>query len=232
MSETMPDGWDEEGMKMVQGMGYSMAGVHNLRPKSNDWTPAELVEHTAELTPYVLDPMLMGLEEMYKDGTIEAHGFVPTVQMYEARVKNLNTKKEMPSGKSSRAESGKRRERESSESSGAGSSRGQNPKPPVAEGGTFSYVLPIQPLLEHSNNSETCRAILDNRLKTLGGSVTGTIVVNDADPPRIYSATQRNSSSRCTRLYNPQGNQKSTMVRSKLLEDAAVRPNEYKAWCD
>ena len=36
-------------------------------------------------------PRLMGLEEMYIDGSIEAHGFVPTVQMYEAREKNLNT---------------------------------------------------------------------------------------------------------------------------------------------
>ena len=122
----------------------------------------------------------------------------------------------MPSGKSSRAESGKRRERESSESSGAGNSSGQNPMPPVAEGGNLSYVLPIQQLLDHSNNGETCRAILDNRLKTLGGSVTGTIIVNDADIPRIYSATQRSSSSRCTRLYNPQGTQKTTMVRCKF----------------
>ena len=182
--------------------------MHNLRTNSREWTPAELVEHTTELTPYVLDPRLMCLEEMYIEGTIEAHDFVPTVQMYAEREKNLNIIKEMLTGKSSRTESGKRRERETSESSGAGSSRGQNPMPPGAEGGTYSYVLPLKPLLEHSNNGDTCRAILDNRLKTLGGSVTGTIVVNDSDPPRIYSATQRNSSSRCTRLYNPQGTQK------------------------
>ena len=146
--------------------------------------------------------------------------------------KNINTKKEMPSGKSSRAESGKRRERESSESSGAGNSSGQNPKPPVAEGGNLSYVLPNQPLLEHSNNGDQIRAILDNRHKSQGGSVTGTVIVNDANIPRIYSATQRSSSSRCTRLYNPQGTQNTTMVRCKLFEDAAIRPNEYKAWCE
>jgi hypothetical protein len=59
----------------------------------------------------------MCLEEMYIEGTIEAHDFVPTVQMYAEREKNLNIKKEMLTGKSSRTESGKRRERETSESS-------------------------------------------------------------------------------------------------------------------
>ena len=33
-------------------------------------------------------------------------------------------------------------------------------------------------------------------------------------------------------MYNPQGTQNNTMVYSKLLEDAAVRPSEYKVWCE
>ena len=40
------------------------------------------------------------------------------------------------------------------------------------------------------------------------------------------------SNSRCSRLYNPKGSQSSTMVYSKMLEDAAVRPNEYSVWCE
>ena len=31
---------------------------------------------------------------------------------------------------------------------------------------------------------------------------------------------------------NPQGSQTTTMVYSKLREDGAVRPNEYKVWCE
>ena len=42
----------------------------------------------------------------------------------------------------------------------------------------------------------------------------------------------KKSESKCTRLYNPKGSHKTTMVYSKLLEDGAVRPNEYKVWCE
>ena len=42
----------------------------------------------------------------------------------------------------------------------------------------------------------------------------------------------KKSDSKCTRLYNPQGSQTTIMVYSKLLEDGAVRPNEYKVWCE
>ena len=133
----------------------------------------------------------------------------------------------MPTEKSSRVESGKRRARESSESPGAGNSSGQNPKPTAAEGGNLSYVHPHHSLLDHSNDSDYIRAILDSRHKSQGGSVTGTVIVNDANIPRIYSTTRRSSTSRCTRLFNPQGTQNTTMVYPKLFEDAAARPNEY-----
>ena len=137
-------------------------------------------------------------------------------------------------------ESSKRRARESSESSGpgnstergAGQSSGQNLKPPEAEGGNLSYVHPHHSLLEHSNDSDHIRAILDSRHKSQGGSVTGTVIVNDSNIPRKYSTTQKSSNSRCTRLFNPQGTQNTTMVYSKLLKDAAARPNEYKVWCE
>ena len=192
LNSTMPDGWNKEGLAQVQSLGYSVAGVHNLRPSSKAWTPAQLLEHTNQLTPYVLDPRLMGREELYVLGSIEAEGFVPNAKMYADRGKNLKlkTKKEMPTVKSSRVESSKRRARESSESSGTdGQSSGQNLKPTEAEGGNLSYVHPNHSLLEHSNDREHIRAILDKRLKSQGGSVTGTIIVNNTDIPRIYSAT-------------------------------------------
>ena len=56
--------------------------------------------------------------------------------------------------------------------------------------------------------------------------------MNDSNIPHIHSATQKSGKSRCNRLYNLQGKQNNTMVYSKLLEDAAVRPNEYKVWCE
>ena len=42
----------------------------------------------------------------------------------------------------------------------------------------------------------------------------------------------KETEAKCTRLYNPQGSPKTTMVYSKLLEDGAVRPNEYKVRCE
>ena len=60
----------------------------------------------------------------------------------------------------------------------------------------------------------------------------GTCIVNDSEPSCIYTTTIKNSEAKCTRLYNPQGSPKTTMVYSKLLEDGAVRPNGYKVWCE
>ena len=48
----------------------------------------------------------------------------------------------------------------------------------------------------------------------------------------MYTTTIKSSEAKCTRLYNPQGSAKTTMVYSKLLKDGAVRPNEYKVWCE
>ena len=95
----------------------------------------------------------------------------------------------------------------------------------LAHEGRCKDVNPNHALLEHSNDCDRVKYILDNRLKSLGGSVTGTVIVNDSDLPHIHSTIQKKSDSRCSRLYNPQGTQDNTMVYSKLLEDAAVRAN-------
>ena len=58
------------------------------------------------------------------------------------------------------------------------------------------------------------------------------MIVNDSELPYIHSAIQKKSDSRCSRLYNPKGSQDSTMVYSKTLEDAAVRPSEFSVWCE
>ena len=84
----IPQGWTKEGIAQVQRLGYSVAGVHNLRPSSRAWTPAQLVEHTTTLTPYVLDPRLMGREELYSQGSIEAEGFESSAKLYAEREKS------------------------------------------------------------------------------------------------------------------------------------------------
>ena len=137
-------------------------------------------------------------------------------------------------------ESKKRSARDTSESSGASNSterksrqsKSQNPKPKEAEGGQLSYDNSKYELLKHTNDQVRVGSILDNRSKSLGSSVTGTVIVNDSELPYIHSATQKKSDSRCSRLYNPKGSQDSTMVYSKMLEDAAVRPSEYSVWCE
>ena len=140
-------------MAQVLRFGYSVAGVHNLRPSSRAWTPAQLVEHTLTLTPYVLDPRLMGREELYAQGSGDAIGFEPSAKLYAEREKSLKAAKtnlDSPPEKPCRVENRKRQTRDTSESSGASYSTegrnrqpsGQNLKPNEAEGGNLSYVLP------------------------------------------------------------------------------------------
>ena len=86
---TIPPGWTKEGLALVLRLGYSVAGVHNLRPSSRAWTPAQLVQHTTTLTPYVLDPRLMSCEEMYASGYMEAEGFEPNAKLSAEREKSL-----------------------------------------------------------------------------------------------------------------------------------------------
>ena len=243
---TINPGWTKEGLALVLHLGYSVAEVHNLRPSSRDWTPAQLLQYATTLTPYVLDPRLISCEEIYTSGYMKAEGFEPNANLSAEREKSLlklkasKAKVEKSSEKPCNPESKKRQARDTSESSGTSyfterksrQPRGQNLKAKEAEGGNISYVNSNYDLLKHSNDQARVKFILDNRSKILGSSVTGTVIVNDSEIPHIDSATQKKSDSRCSRLYNPQGTQNNTMDYSKLLEDAAVKPDEYKVWCE
>ena len=124
-NSTDPPGWTKQNLAIVLRLGYSKAGVHNLRPSSRAWTPAQLVQHTTTLMPYVLDPRLMSSEEMYASGEREAEGFVPNAKLSAEREKSLlrlkanKAKVKSPSEKPSKVESKKRQARDTSESSGA-----------------------------------------------------------------------------------------------------------------
>ena len=73
---------------MILRLGYSKAGLHNLRPSSRDWTLALLVHHKATHTPYVLDPTLRSYEILFAKGMIEAEGFDPSAALLAKREKS------------------------------------------------------------------------------------------------------------------------------------------------
>ena len=151
---------------------------------------------------------------MFAKGYIEAEGFEPSADLIAERGKSLIKQNasviivEKSSEKPSKLESKKRSARDTSESSGASNSterksrqsKSQNPKPKEAEGGQLSYVHSKYELLKHTNDQTRVGAILDNRSKSLGSSVTGTVIVNDSELPYIHSAIQKKSDSRCSRL--------------------------------
>ena len=61
-----------------------------------------------------------------------------------------------------------------------------------------------------------------------------TCIVNDSDPLYMHTTMARhgNSELKCSRLYNPKGSLNKIMVYSKLFKDGAVRPNEFKTYCE
>ena len=107
-----------------------------------------------------------------------------------------------------------------------------NPMPKRPEECKLSYDNTGHALLNHTNAAVRIKAIQDNRLSTAGGSVTGTCIVNDSEPPVLHSVMMKKSDSKCRQLYNPQGSQNTTMVYGKMFEDAACRPKEYSVWCE
>ena len=132
---------------------------------------------------------------------------------------------EKSSEKPCNPESKKIQARDTSDSSGTSYSterksrqpRGQNLKPKEAEGGDLFYANSNYDLLNHSNDQVRVKYILDNRSKSLGGSVTGTVIVNDSEIPHIHSATQKKSDSRCSHLYNPRVHKKTPWSIAKYL---------------
>ena len=88
--------------------------------------------------------------------------------------------------------------------------------------------------MSHDNDGKKIRAVLNNRFNTSGLSVTGTVIKNGPEPLTILSTMAKygNSELKCRRLYNPIGSSNKTMVYSKMLEDSAVKPNEYSTYCE
>ena len=220
-------------------MGYSLAGINNLRPSNGSYNLSALIHHKEQLTPYVLDPKLEMYEELYAAGLAEAQGFKPNDNLKAKREIAVNKLKaqaikvDKVLQKSNRVESKKRATRDLSVSSTASTSTEKESRQSSSQtGGKLSYENTKHALLDHTNDRKHVREILDNRQKNSGNSGTGTCIVNDSEPLRMYTTTIKKSEAKYTRPYNPQGSAKITMVYSKTLEDGAVRPNEFKVWCE
>ena len=86
-----PIGWPKEDVGLVLRLGYSKAGLQNLRPSSGDWTLAMLVYNKATHTPDVLDPTLKGLQDMYANGLMATtDGYEPDAALLAKREKCVN----------------------------------------------------------------------------------------------------------------------------------------------
>ena len=108
---------------MALGLGYSKAGLHNIRHTSRACNLALLTHHKDMLKLYLLDPKLEKCEELYADGLMDAEGFEPNDSLKAAREKCVNKQKaraakvDTVSQKLCKIESKKRPARDSSESS-------------------------------------------------------------------------------------------------------------------
>ena len=80
-----PYGWPKGDVNMILRLGYSKAGLQNLRPSCGDWTLASLVLHKATHTPDVLDPTLMSLQDLFAKGIIEAEGYEASAALLPER---------------------------------------------------------------------------------------------------------------------------------------------------
>ena len=78
---------------MALNLGYSKAGLHNLRPSIRACNLALLIHHKDAFTPYILDPKLAKYEELYADGLTEAEGFKPNESLKAAREKAVKKQK-------------------------------------------------------------------------------------------------------------------------------------------
>ena len=120
-------GWPKADVALELRLGYSKAGLQNLRPSSGDWTLNMLVNNRFTHTPNVLDPLLKGLQEVFARGQIDTtDGYEPDAALLARRaksVKNLSSKSCITSGQrhvgkaSEKCESSKRLANTSSEKS-------------------------------------------------------------------------------------------------------------------
>ena len=92
-NQTDPTGWSKTKIDMALSLGYSKAGLHNLRPSSRACNLALLIHHKDAFTPYILDPKLAKYEELYADGLTEAEGFKPNDSLKARREIAVNKQK-------------------------------------------------------------------------------------------------------------------------------------------
>ena len=231
-----PIGWPKADVAWALRLGYSKAGLQNLRPSSGHWTLDMLVNNRPTHTPDVLDPLLKGLQDMYARGLMDTtDGYEPDAALLARRAKCVNKQSsksgtiswQKPVGRASEEyESSKRSASMSSEKSSTCSSserksrsdKSHKPSPPGVEGARLSYDSSAHALLEHSNRSTLITTILDNRKSTMGGVCFGTCVVNTSDPPTLHSVMSSNSSSRSKHLFNLKGSQDKIMVMERYLK--------------
>ena len=113
---------------MALDIGYSKAGINNLRPSSGSYHLSALIHYKDLLTPYVLEPKLKMYEDLYAANLAEAEGFKPNDDLKAKReiaVKKLKSqavKVDKVSQKSNKVESKKRPAWDSSVSSTASTS--------------------------------------------------------------------------------------------------------------
>ena len=103
-----PTGWPKEDVALVLCLGYSRAGLQNLRPSSGDWTLALLVLNKATHTPHVLDPTLKSLQDMFAKGLMDTtEGYEPDAALLAKREQSVNKQKSKSSTNSEEKTFGK-----------------------------------------------------------------------------------------------------------------------------
>ena len=176
----------------LKDMAFSIAGIHNLNPSPGHYNAAGLIQIKEHMTPYMLDPSLETFEYMYSIGNSDAMGFFPSQELITKRqnaiLEQNNHDGTKASQKSEWAGSNKRPHRDSSASSTASNSHdGKGRHSSSQTGARLTYENNHPDLLSHENDGKKIRAVLENRSKSSGLSVTGTIIKNDSVPLTIFT---------------------------------------------
>ena len=194
-----------------------------------------------QVTPHKLDPSLKAYQDMFALGNGEATGFYAGKDLVTKRQIALFERSNMvKEGHSASHQSGRDRGQKRALQDSSASSTASNPndrgggQSSSQTGGRLSYENDHQELLSHDNDIKKIRSILSYRFTSSGRSVTGTVIKNDSHPLTILTtlAQRGNSEAKCNRLYNLKGSPHDTMIYSKLLEDSAVYPFEFKTYCE
>ena len=163
----LPAGWSENELHKVLLEGFSRAGIHNLNPSPSYYNAAGLLLIRDKMTPYVLDPSLEEFQSMYAYGNGEPLGYYLNNDLTAKRQKALEEQsaKQKHEGKGET----KRPHRDSSTSSTASNSNERKSKQSSNQtGGTLTYSNGHPNLLDHENEGNKIRKVLNNRLDGFG----------------------------------------------------------------